>query len=382
MIRVSLGNAYPLVALIYLGVLALMLSHAGPARRGRASSIYQHDNSTYGQDEANTEVVFFIILCEGVAQNAQGGKEASAITRQLRQAAVMLKSAAALTSTSLRFLVVADSEDLYHRFTELTSEWPSDYKRRVAFEWHTVWYPSDREAMRLMFRVCATERLFLPQMFPSLDAAIYIDTDLIFMRPPEDLWMEFKKFDEIQVAAMAPCLYHYDTHRNKVPHYGNTGLNAGVMHMNLTRMKKFPGGGWTAANLKAFDTFKKRIKLADQDILNILFHKYPGHLYELGCEWNYRVFQCSAGNKCPAAYDSGISILHGNAMAFISGNAMKLQTVFEVWEQHRLGEPLSLMLSQMEEKLKFVSSHGLPSKCARTAHIDDILTKELKKHVF
>lgn len=53
--------------------------------------------------------------------------------------------------------------------------------------------------------------------------------------------------------------------------------------------------------------------------------QYPGHLYELGCEWNYRVFQCSAGNKCPAAYDSGISILHGNAMAFISGNAMKLQ---------------------------------------------------------
>lgn len=121
-----------------------------------------------------------------------------------------------INESFFRFLVVADSENLYQRFTDLTSEWPSDYKRRVAFEWHTVWYPSDREEMRSMFRVCATERLFLPQMFPSLDAAIYIDTDLIFMRPPEDLWMEFKKFDEIQVVAMAPCLHHYNFRRNKV----------------------------------------------------------------------------------------------------------------------------------------------------------------------
>lgn len=59
----------------------------------------------------------------------------------------------------------------------------------------------------------------------------------------------------------------------QVPYFGKTGLNAGVMHMNLTRMKYFPGGGWIAANLNAFDTFKTRIKLADQDILNILFHK-------------------------------------------------------------------------------------------------------------
>lgn len=59
----------------------------------------------------------------------------------------------------------------------------------------------------------------------------------------------------------------------QVPYYGKTGLNAGVMHMNLTRMKNFPGGGWIAANLKVFDIFKKKIKLADQDILNILFHK-------------------------------------------------------------------------------------------------------------
>ena len=45
----------------------------------------------------------------------------------------------------------------------------------------------DREDMRTMFRVCATERLFVPDMFPYMDRAIYIDTDLIFMRLAEQI---------------------------------------------------------------------------------------------------------------------------------------------------------------------------------------------------
>ena len=36
--------------------------------------------------------------------------------------------------------------------------------------------------MKSMFRVCATERLFVPDMFPAMDRAIYVDTDLIFLR--------------------------------------------------------------------------------------------------------------------------------------------------------------------------------------------------------
>ena len=52
-------------------------------------------------------------------------------------------------------------------------------------------------------------------------------------RPPEDLWSFFDSFSESHVAAMAPCMYHYGSPRNKVPFYGETGLNAGIMHMDL-----------------------------------------------------------------------------------------------------------------------------------------------------
>ncbi|XP_071538508.1 glucoside xylosyltransferase 2-like [Panulirus ornatus] len=363
---------------------SLTFSSSGNSKLHHRGSlaISSSGNRRYGKDGGAEDIVFLIILCEGTPNDNQGGESASDIARQLRQAGVLLKSAAALSSTLLKFLVVADSETLYLQFVNLTSSWPEEYQKHVVFEYYDVWYPADRQSMRTMFRVCATERLFLPEMFPNLDAAIYIDTDLVFLRPPEQLWGEFHRFDDVQVAAMAPCLYHYGGRKNKVPFYGKTGLNAGIMHMNLTRMKNFPDGGWTAANMKVFDKYKKKLRLADQDILNILFHEYPDHLYELGCEWNYRIFQCSQGsNKCPNAASNGISILHGNAMAFVNGAEMKLQVVFEAWERHLLGSSLSHFLTSLQKDLFAVTKMHQPSKCALISNIDDMLTKELQKHV-
>ena len=44
----------------------------------------------------------------------------------------------------------------------------------------------------------------MPSLFPSLDAAVYVDADMVFLRPPEHLWDEFLRFDHQQAAAMAP----------------------------------------------------------------------------------------------------------------------------------------------------------------------------------
>ena len=102
---------------------------------------------------------------------------------------------------------------------------------------------------------------FWTNIFLSL--SIIQSFDFNAFRPPEDLWSFFDDFNSAHVAAMAPCLYHYDTPRNKVPHYGETGLNAGIMHMDLARMRDIPDG-WTRANMAMHDKYKKQIKLADQ----------------------------------------------------------------------------------------------------------------------
>ena len=63
------------------------------------------------------------------------------------------------------------------------------------------------------------------------------------------------------------------------------------MLLHLDRMRDMMDG-WTRAIMAMQDKYKSRIKLADQDILNILFSFYPEKLYELPCEWNYSVWLC------------------------------------------------------------------------------------------
>ena len=52
-----------------------------------------------------------------------------------------------------------------------------------------------------------------------------------------------------------------------------TGVNSGVMLMNLTRLRKF---GWEEYVLPIYKHYKLSITWGDQDIINIIFHYHPG----------------------------------------------------------------------------------------------------------
>ena len=60
-----------------------------------------------------------------------------------------------------------------------------------------------------MYAKCSAERLFLPWVLPDEDAAIHLDSDLLFMRPPEDLWQYYKQFDEDDVFGAASNRGYY-----------------------------------------------------------------------------------------------------------------------------------------------------------------------------
>ena len=79
-----------------------------------------------------------------------------------------------------------------------------------------MWYPEGRYKMKELFRVCASERLFLPAILPEEDAVIYLDTDLIVMVPPSKLWNKFLDFDSEHLTAMSQVLSYYNTPANKV----------------------------------------------------------------------------------------------------------------------------------------------------------------------
>lgn len=112
---------------------------------------------------------------------------------------------------------MSDSLATHLAVTNLTQGWPSTYRQRVVFgEYKEVFYPPGTEKLREMFRPCATERLFLAQAYEDKDALLFLDTDTLFLRPPEDLWCQINNFGREQIISMAPCLYFYGPYFRKV----------------------------------------------------------------------------------------------------------------------------------------------------------------------
>ncbi|CAL8102912.1 unnamed protein product [Orchesella dallaii] len=265
-------------------------------------------------------------------------------SRQINQTLVLLKSIAILSkfqvsrpqqpspSSCVEVLLLSDKPTHYKTISrELKSKWAMEFQQFLKITHVPVRYPPGSAWMRKLFRPCATLRLFLSELLPDHDSVIYLDTDVIFFQSVQALWAQFSRFDgshnnnnNIQddkdkstsrkIAAMAPCLFHYGSSANSVPYFGSSGLNAGIMLMNLTGMRWTQ---WTNKIRMVTTMFQDKIKLADQDILNIYFHFFPEELHMLSCDWNFRPFQCRAGSYCEDAQLShGISALHGNALSF------------------------------------------------------------------
>ena len=149
-----------------------------------------------------------------------------------------------------------------------------------------VWYPDDLKEMTDQFKICATAKILVHEMFPQVDAGIVIDTDLVFMDDIKNLWNIFKDFDSRQMAALAPVESHY-TNVHNFPYYGpvGIGLNAGVILMNFTRMRKMVGGGFTESIRAVWKEYSTKIRLAEQDILNIIFASTPRYHSPLHFLW-------------------------------------------------------------------------------------------------
>lgn len=75
----------------------------------------------------------------------------------------------------------------------------------------------------------------------DVDSLLYVDTDVLFLRPMDDIWTLLKSFNGTQLAAMAPehevPKIGWYSRFARHPFYGVTGVNSGVMLMNLTRIR-------------------------------------------------------------------------------------------------------------------------------------------------
>lgn len=83
--------------------------------------------------------------------------------------------------------------------------------------------------------------LFPKMILKDVDSLLYVDTDVLFLRPIDDIWGFLRTFNATQLAAMAPeheiPKIGWYSRFARHPYYGTTGVNSGVMLMNLTRIR-------------------------------------------------------------------------------------------------------------------------------------------------
>ena len=99
----------------------------------------------------------------------------------------------------------------------------------------------------------------MDKILPSHDSVVYLDTDLIFLKPVRELYNDFHTFNQTQWCGMGMDWYHH--HGHPIPYYGSQGLNAGVGIYNLTRMRS---NAFDMSLDKILDEYLNKTKFADQ----------------------------------------------------------------------------------------------------------------------
>ncbi|XP_048691980.2 glucoside xylosyltransferase 1 isoform X4 [Caretta caretta] len=221
----------------------------------------------------------------------------------------------------------------------------------------------------------------------DVDSLLYVDTDILFLRPVDDIWSFLKKFNSTQIAAMAPeheepRIGWYNRFARH-PYYGITGINSGVMLMNMTRIRrKYFKNDMTTARLQwgeilmpLLKKYKLNITWGDQDLLNIMFFHNPESLFVFPCQWNYRPDHCIYGSNCKEAEEKGIFILHGNRGVYHDDKQPTFRAIYEAIKKYSFGDDLvNFLLQPLELELQ----KTMHTYCGR---IYKVFIKQLTKSI-
>ncbi|TKS73671.1 Glucoside xylosyltransferase 1 [Collichthys lucidus] len=260
---------------------------------------------------------------------------------RLEETLTMLKSAVLLSKKPLHFYIFAE-DDLHDIFRKALVSWPRAVQTKFNFSIYPITFPKENaNEWKKLFKPCASQRLFLPLILKEVDSLLYVDTDILFLQPVEDIWALLSQFNSSQLAAMAPeheepRIGWYNRFARH-PYYGKTGINSGVMLMNMTRLRdKFFKNDMTTVALRweeilmpLLQKYKLNITWGDQDLLNIIFHHNPESLYVFPCQWNYRPDHCIYGSNCQQAEQEGVFILHGNRGVYHDDKQPAFRAVYE-----------------------------------------------------
>lgn len=298
-------HRWSLFAFVVIGSLALLGSLRYTQTPGNGDRCVNGKTSTAslrvnGSTQNREPVTLVLVTCAG-------GMEMTMAS---------LKSAIAFSRAPLRLILYADVENI-KRLQDRIMQWPASVFTRITYDLRLVTFPKeDFKKWKQLFRPCSTQRLFLP-----------------------DLLGAFEKMNERHLMALvheiedeATNWYHQ---HGKTPYIPPFGVNAGVMLINLTRMRNF---GWVSRMGSLLDEYEDRLILGDQDLVNILFSVHPDRLFRMTCRWNYRQATCTFHASCSGQTPA---LLHANRGRFMAPDwAPAFSAIHSVMRKYELGTSL------------------------------------------
>ncbi|KAJ8382828.1 hypothetical protein SKAU_G00036060 [Synaphobranchus kaupii] len=325
---------------------------------------------------------------EGVAvQEERMHVAVVACGQRLDETVTMLKSTVLFGRRPLHFHIFAEDQ-LHQGFKEALEVWPEPFRSRFNYTIFPITFPPENaHEWKRLFKPCASQRLFLPIILKDVDSLLYVDTDILFLRPVEDVWAFLAQFNSTQMAAMAP--EHEDpriawySRFARHPYHGKTGINSGVMLMNMTRIrdKLFKNDmtsvalSWEDLLMPLLQKYKLNITWGDQDLLNIIFHHNPESLFVFPCQWNFRPDHCIYGSNCIPAEEEGVFILHGNRGVYHDEKQPAFRAMYDAINKYSFGaDPVQTLLVPLEDQL-LRTTH---TYCGRVRHL---FTKRLQHSI-
>lgn len=298
---------------------------------------------------------------------------------RLEESLVMMKSAVLFSRSHLIFHIFTETQ-LESEFQQRLDFWPPKYRERIQYHIHNLTFPStdmiSAEEWKKLFKPCACQRLFIPELLQNVDSLLYVDTDVLFLSPVDEIWTLFSKFNSTQLAGLVP--EHEDRAAGwynrfaRHPYYGELGLNSGVMLMNLTRLR---ASSWLNAMNNYYTEYRLKITFGDQDLINIYFHFYPEQLYVFTCEWNYRPDHCMYMSVCKPAEVTGAYVLHGCRRVWHEDKQPAFKAVYQAFKEHRLGDSLQFeLLDSVKKNLKSTAA----TNCGR---IPEIFFRQIEAYI-
>lgn len=178
---------------------------------------------------------------------------------------------------------------------------------------------------------CSGCKLFLYDILSEqVKHVLYVDADTLVLGDLAELWQVWssKALEQKIFLAAKESGTSYSTRVKNI--YGPTGINSGVLLMNLGMMRQL---GVTVKTL--MDVNPIPLEWPDQDLLNNWCHLKYHTCGFLACKWNIRIdYHVDAVEECrDHARNMRDGILHGNRRAFHSGSTEPKQ--FEMHDENR-----------------------------------------------